>query len=91
MNFKRIFFLKNQQASNINFFFIDETSKLVQDMIPAGQKGTKLKKKLPSLINNFNKFLYEQFSLYYEFDVSFSNTTRVMNNGPSLKFNFIAF
>lgn len=91
MDFKRIFFLNNKQASNINFFFIDETSKLVQNMIPAGQKGTKLKKKLPSLISNFNKFLYEQFSLYSEFDVSFSNTTRVMNNGPSLKFNFIAF
>lgn len=89
MNFKRIFFLKNQQARNIKFF-IDETSKLVQNMmIPAGQKGTKLKKKLPPFINNFN--LNEQFSLYSEFAVSFSNTTRVMNNGQSLKFNFIAF
>lgn len=45
MNFKRIFFLKNQQA------FIDETSKLVQNMIPGGQKGTKIKEK----ITIFNK------------------------------------
>lgn len=90
MDFKSIFFLKNQQASNIEFF-VDETSKLAQHIISAGQKGTNLKKKLPFLINNFNKFLYEQFSLYSEFDVSFSNTTRVMNNGPSLKFNFITF
>lgn len=50
MNFKRIFFLKNQQASNIKFF-IDETSKLVQNMIAAGQKGTKIKGK----ITTFNK------------------------------------
>lgn len=51
MDFKSIFFLKNQQASNINFFFIDETSKLVQNMIPGGQKGTKIKEK----ITIFNK------------------------------------
>lgn len=42
MDFKSIFFLKNQQ---------DETSKLVQNMIPGGQKGTKTKEK----ITIFNK------------------------------------
>lgn len=47
----KVYFFSRTNKPAISIFFIDETSKLVQNMIPGGQKGTKIKEK----ITIFNK------------------------------------